>query len=361
MFKALVKLLFPSIKKDNQPNFLYFEDSKKSTKDMQEQMVNERLDSSTSNSASLLTIEEKHQRAFYDFLFGQSPPTEQYDELSLFVANKIELLLLQPKNVLAALPVLPASLSKVLEQLNNKDFDIEILIDLIEQEPLIVAKVIELSNSSFYNRSGKVIIDLKSAFMLLGANGLMEGVINGFVSKMAPQPNIYFQQYGNKIWQHSLTTGIIAKKLISTSPYKKEAAQGYLIGLICNLGNMIIYQLLIEAFTFVHPDCQPNSFAFKELMAKNSKKLTYHIAKNWQFPNSILDALALQVKLISSSMLAPTFSRHPIACYIYEANLISELTMRFEHNNINEDTLNEAKTRLLFSHEAKHYMNKLKH
>lgn len=355
MFRALAKLLFSSLNKTN-PNYLYFEDNKKSVQEMQEAVAKPE---NTPTPNIIETIEEKNQRAFYDFLFGQSPPTQQHDELSSYVSLKVEKLLKSPQKILEALPVLPVSLTKVLEQLNNKDFDTEVLITLIQQEPTIAAKVIELANSVYYNRNQKEITDLKSAFMLLGTNGLMEGVINGFVSKLKPHSQIYFQQYGSKIWKHSQASGIIAKILIAKSQHKTDSAQGYLIGLICNLGDMIIYQLLIDAFSFVHPDCQPNSYAFKELMQKNSKKLTYHIAKHWNFPSSILDALAVQAKLTKSSMLAPVFTKRPMACYVYEANIISQLTLRFEYKDIDNDELNEAKNVLLYSEEAKAHIEKL--
>jgi HD-like signal output (HDOD) protein len=361
MFKKLVKSFFSAFKKKNQQNYCYFEESKNSIKEQQEKAITELQTSLASKSVPLVSMEEKYQKEFYDFLFGQSPTTEQYDELSRYVADQVEKLLENPKNILESLPVLPVSLTKILEQLNDKEFDTEILIDLIQQEAVIASKVIELANSSFYNRRNKEITDLKSAFMLLGANGLMEGVLNGFVSKLAPQSPIYFKQYGNNIWKHSLSTGVIAKELINMSPYKAESAQGYLIGLICNLGDMVIYQLLIEAFSFVHPDNQPNSYAFKDLMFKNSKKITYYIAKYWNFPTSILEVLALQTKLTKSSMLANLFTKRPIACYIYEANILSELEMRFEHHEIDEDFLIEAKDFLLFSNEAKQYLDKLLH
>jgi len=48
-----------------------------------------------------------------------------------------------------------------------------------------------------------------------------------------------------------------------------------------------------------------------------------------------------------------------MACYIYEANIISELAMRFEHNEMDEDFLVEAKDALLFSCEAKQYIDKI--
>ena len=356
MFKAVLNCLFVTNKNKKQPNYFYFEGDE----ELEDALINKSLDNikkaNTSKPLRLISAEETHQQEFYDFLFGQSPATTQHDELSHYVAAQIDTLLRNPETIFQAMPVLPASLSKVIEQLSDNNFDTEELLILIQQEPSIAAKVIELANSSFYNHTNKEIADLKSAFMLLGSNGLIEGVINGFVSKLTPQSHIYFKQYGNKIWQHSLATGVIAKALLNTSTYKEEAAQGYLIGLICNLGDMIIYQLLMEAFSFVHPDCQPNSYAFKELMQKNSKKIAYHIAKHWHFPPSILDALALQVKLTKSSMLSAAFTKRPMACFVFEANIISELIMMFEHKDKTEEELNEAVTALLHSDEAKQHI-----
>ena len=58
-------------------------------------------------------------------------------------------------------------------------------------------------------------------------------------------------------------------------------------------------------------------------------------------------------------MLRPIFIKQPIACYIYEANIISELEMRFEHDDIDEEQLNEAKNTLILSDEGKRYIDKL--
>ncbi|MFQ3277929.1 MAG: HD-like signal output (HDOD) protein, partial [Colwellia sp.] len=359
MFKTILKHLFPSIKGKKQANYLYFEKDKEPVEEIQQQTFEESKSAGPAKPLRLVSIEETHRQDFYDFLFGQSSATAQHDELSYYVADKIEAVLRTPNTIIEVMPVLPASLSQVIDQLTDDNFDTQELLYLIQQEPAIAAKVIELSNSAFYNRTGKEISDLKSAFMLLGSNGLIEGVINGFVSKLTPQSQIYFKQYGNKIWHHSLTTGVISKALINKSSYKDEAAQGYLIGLICNLGDMIIYQLLMEAFSFIHPDHQPNSYAFKELIQKKSKKLTYHIAKHWQFPQSILDALALQVKLTHVSMLPAVFSKRPMACYVYEGNIISELIMMFEHNDKTEVELREAAGILLYSDEAKQYVEQV--
>ena len=279
------------------------------------------------------------------------------DELSEFISDKVESLLKNPKLILDALPILPMSLSKIIEQLNNDDFDADALISLIQQEPAIAAKVLELANSAYYNRNSKEVIDLKSAFMVLGTKGLSEGVINGFVNKLVPQSSIYFRQYGQKIWQHSLSTGVNARTLVANSNIKNDAAQAYFIGLISNLGDVIIYQLMIDAFAVVHPDCQPNSTLFKSVMEKSSKKLTYFIAKHWNFPTSILEVLALQTKVKRAALLPALYKKLPIACYVYEAKLISELQLRMAQEKLEDEYINEVKTSLLFTNEAVDYLN----
>jgi HD-like signal output (HDOD) protein len=357
MFKKLLNKLFKK-SKNTDTNLYYFEDSKKVL--IPEQKT-ENKHSNNNNEFILRSFEDEYQQDFYDYLLGYSQEinTSTNDELTCFITEKIQILLKNPKLILDSLPILPLSLSKIIEQLNNKDFETDALILLIQQEPAIAAKVIELANSTLYNRYNKEITDLKSAYMLLGVNGLLEGVINGFVNKLVPKSNIYFRQYGQKIWQHSLSTGITAKAIVAKSAFKTSSAQAYFIGLICNLGDLIIYQLLIDAFAVVHPDCQPNSTLFKSIMAKESKKLTYLIAKYWNFPDSILEVLALQVKVKRAALLPALYNKMPLACYVYEANIISQLAARISQSAIEDDYIKEVSTSLLFTTEANNQLKQL--
>lgn len=355
MFNKLLSQLFQK-PENSTPNVYFFEESRQdvdSKKEVENQQANKNRNTNH-DELMFYSFEDEYQQNFYDYLLGESNRVESPNdhELSQFISSKIQSLLKKPKLILDVLPILPLSLTKIIEQINNQDFDTEALIQLIQQEPAIAAKVIELANSVYYNRNNKEITDLKSAFMLLGANGLSEGVINGFVHKLVPNSTIYFRQYGQKIWQHSLSTGITAKALVAKSSIKDSAAQAYFIGLICNLGDLIIYQLLTDAFAIVHPDCQPNSTVFKNLMAKESKKLTYFIAKYWNFPDSILEALALQAKVKRAALLPTLHNKMPLACYVYEAKIISQIELRLAHSPIDDEYIKEVSTSLLFTEEA---------
>jgi len=349
MFSSLVSRMFSSSKNVEEPNYFYFENTRSEKKEKTAQIANNNPSQTTAEKlqrtpVTLPSINECHTRLFYDYLFGISDKNSVQDDLTPFITAKIEELLARPVELLKALPPLPNSLNTIIQQANKEDFDTDELIDILEHEPFVAAKVIELANSVHYNKSDKAIVDLKSAFMLLGTKGLIEGVVTGFVNRLTPSNTVYFKHYGEKIWQHSVKTAEIAKELVAKSDCKNEKSQAYLTGLLNNLGNMIIFQLLVEAFSYVHPDSHPNSLGFKSLMFKYSKRLTYYIAKSWHFPNEILNVLAKQVSLSNPAMLNAFFQQHPITSYVYEANILAEVSLLIEDDKILADDLEQIRS-----------------
>lgn len=233
---------------------------------------------------------------------------------------------------------------------------ISILILLLNNEPMIAAKVIKLANSSFYNRNGKDVTDLKAAFMKLGANGLSKGVIDGFVSQLTPQSNLYFQFYGKKIWQHSLNIGTITRALLEDSEDSAKAGQGYLTGLICSLGDIIVYQFLVEAFKHSHPDCSPDSWLFRQVITKNAKPLSHAIAEHWELPKEILTTLHRQTLLKSKQQLAILVDKDKVSCFIYEARVISKLMLALDEPGCDLNAEKQKALELVYSQQAIRYI-----
>ena len=225
---------------------------------------------------------------------------------------------------------------------------------MIEQDAIIAGKVIELANSAIYNRSGKDVLDLHNAFMLLGQKGLTEGVINGFISKMVPTKQVYYKSYGKLIWQHSQLTGQIAKTLADAQQLNQSEA--YLLGLLTNLGNMVIFHLLVDAFAIVSPDDQPNSEDFKRLVLKYGPELTLNIAKLWGFPHTILKPLAVQVKVTGTSSLKAYGEKFPIALTVFEARQLAMAQLLIDSKKIAVDELDMNNDLSLLSRAAKEYM-----
>lgn len=326
MFKSLVQSVFPSMasKKDFTPDYSSFERSRvTSDEDPLAQPSCEQ------SSKKLQTDTIPKAGPFYDYLFGDSNQQVEQDPLSLYVANKVNDLIMQPQALLADLPVMPTSVATVISLLENPDFDLNELLDVIEHEPSMAADMIKLANTSKYKRGENQVTDLQRAFMCMGAQGLKEGVVQVFLQKFSASSNLYFKQFGEKIWAHSFNTAQYAQKLAETSLSPDQVSTVYLVGLLRNLGTMVIFQLMIEAFKYVDPDAQPNSASFKWLMSEQSVNLTITIAKHWQLPSKIIDILAAQAKDNKEQVSG--------ALCIFEGNITSEAMCLFESRRIDAD------------------------
>ncbi len=243
------------------------------------------------------------QENFYAYLFGSSAHDEPEDPLGNYIARHVQVILRSPGELLAHLPVMPKSLCVVMEQINNPDFDVTALMKVIEQEPALAADLVKLANSARYRRGEREICDLKNAFMVMGSQGLLEGVLQSYIARFTPKPTIYYKLFGEKIWQHALQTASLSARLATDNG--QSAGLAYFAGLLKNLGTMLIFQLMLDAFTQVDPNAAPGSQCFKSVLRRYSDELTLAVAKFWQLPAPVLEALGSPGKApVLSSLIA---------------------------------------------------------
>lgn len=322
MFKKLVKTVFPSVSSNRSftPDYESFARTR-------EEQLEEFVVETTGRQMQADTLPKAGP--FYDYLFGNAERNIDQDPLSLFVAKKINELVMNPEALLSDLPVMPTSVAKVMSIIDKDDFDLQELLKLIQQEPSVAADVIKLANTAKYKRGDREITDLHKAFMCMGAEGLKNGVFQTYLNRFSASSNLYFKQFGQKIWQHSHNSAIYSQLLAEKFLPEDEVNTIYLVGLIRNLGAMVIFQLLVDAFKHVDPDSQPNSASFKLLMAEQSLNLTITIAKHWNLPPKIIEILAAQNKDNKQQVAG--------ALCVYEANIISEAMSLFFGRRINAE------------------------
>ncbi|OQQ09902.1 HDOD domain-containing protein [Vibrio splendidus] len=329
MFKRVLQVLFsPFVDSKNKPS------AEPVQKEQQQIVATDSVLSSifvppSSAQPSSLIVDNTlslHDGEFLDYLFGESRLRTESDPFSDFVACQIERLIRSPKALLNELPVMPASVTTLMAELQSDEFDVDALLRVIEREPSMAADVIKLANSAFYKRGEKQVTDLKTAFLNMGSQGLVEGVVNSYMKNFTPGNNIYWRHFGEKIWNHSVQTASFSKELMKDSSSQEDQAAAYFVGLIRNLGKMIIFQMMVEAFKHVDPSVPPNSLALKRLMNSYSIRLTYTIAKFWELPESVLTAIGYQESI--------RYECTPLGQAVFEANYLSELCYLLEEQTI---------------------------
>ena len=314
MFKSVVQELFPSFTKGEfTPDYFSFERSRQ---------VSDSEEPSSNSTSAVTPISLNNQKdthsyfPFYDYFFGHNSLSVSQDTLSEHIAGVLHQAITKPESLLKAMPIMPTSLTSVISMLQSNDFNLPELLKVVEQEPSMAADLVKLANTSRYKRGEVEVTDLQRAFMYIGADGLKSGVIEVYLKQYAPSPSLYFRRFGQKIWEHSVSSAQVAQTLALKCLPKDQADTVYFVALLRNLGTMVIFQLMVDAFKFVDPDAQPNTVHFKQLMAEHSLNLVLNIAKFWQLPTTVIELLQQQINAAPAEMSATALT-------IYEANIIS--------------------------------------
>ncbi|MFD2166738.1 HDOD domain-containing protein [Thalassotalea euphylliae] len=338
MFKTLVKAVFPSLAtRAATPNYEVFAQSKGLEKNEKTEALTQLSESLSNNQQIQLRQCKNDEEQFLAYLFGETFIEASQDELASYLSEKITLVLKQPSLVLNEMPVMPSSVALIIDEINNEEFNTDALIELINTEPSIATNVVSVANSAKYKRA-KEITDIKSAFMAMGAEGLVQEVLESFLKSFKPANNIYFKQFGEKIWQHCLQTAVLSKQ-IAKNLDPTLASTAYLAGLLSNVGTMIVFQLTTEAFSVVSPDASPGSATFQRLIIDHAKKVSFAIGKHWELPPEINKTLALQERIISKAHLQEAQRKLPLAAIVFQASKLSQLLCLFEHQKLDDNSL----------------------
>lgn len=286
---------------------------------------------------------------FYDFLLGPSVTSSTLNPIEQYILTRVNYALKNPQAVLTHFPVMPQSVFTLTNLLNDADFNLHEFIAVVEKEPSIASELMKKANSPAYKRGNNEITDLRQAFMLIGASDIKDFVLNKFVKNLCHQKPIYFRAFGEKIWLHSQEVASIARSLAKQR--NQDADGAYIIGLMHDLGKIVIFQFMVEAFQKAHPDFKQDSLVFKKFLSEKSMLLSVELMKIWAMPSLIVDVVKQQTCKISNLS-----DLEPLAATLYEANLISEISLTYQAGNFEDFELDEMLANTLLRDDAQQFL-----
>ena len=147
-------------------------------------------------------------------------------------------------NNLPTPPVVFDQISKVINDPNTSAYDIA---RIISEDPALTAKVLKLTNSSFYGIPRSV-TNVKQAIVILGMEVVKSLVISASVfdmfSKKYKIDNLYLEQF----WRHSLAVASMARIMSRQDqiPSLIEAEMSFSGGLLHDIGKLVIISEMPE-------------------------------------------------------------------------------------------------------------------
>lgn len=279
---------------------------------------------------------------FYNVMFGDINTNIPMSKLENKVLQKVQLILDTPTSLSQHIPALPAMLVRLLNTIDNPKASVLTFVDIIEQDPAFALAVLKEANSALYHRGEKEIVSLSRAITFLGLSGLLRIATTLLMAKVIPTKPIYYAMFGKQIWLHSVHCATLCELLASKK--QENAFDAYFLGLIHDLGKVIIFDCLSQALA-EELTSLPGSAVFKKLMTKMSVSISYIIAREWELPNIYCEALKQQETEASSKLAKLLFKANQLSeLYIMlNKGLIStaECDKILEDNEIDKDTWSE--------------------
>ncbi|MDR0307306.1 MAG: HDOD domain-containing protein [Chitinispirillales bacterium] len=204
--------------------------------------------------------------------------------------------ILKRLNGITDLPTLPEIAIKVQQLIYSDEGDAARLAKLIQQDPSLSAKILQVANSGFYSAANRI-LSIPIAITRLGFNEIGQIIIaTSLIKKLSKKSKILdYTQF----WRHALTaayiTDIAAK--MNADAFNAEQRQSlYLSGLLHDIGILIYDQFFHEEFNFIIDYAIKNELSYIEAENAVAPKETHAaigaaLLEIWKLDSTIISGV----------------------------------------------------------------------
>jgi HD-like signal output (HDOD) protein len=213
---------------------------------------------------------------------------------------------------------MPGVIPHLLQSLRTEDFSGAELARQISHDVVLVAEIIRIANSSLFKTSENI-TSIERAVMVLGHTGLRQ-----LITSVAFKPIIdlksghFTRTIAPKIWSHSEKCARANRMLAEGETV--QAFEAFLAGLIQDVG-LIVSLRFIDQLAANHHVGSP---AFCDSLVMASRKLSVGIAREWYFPDTVVNAIEEQGNLAKNTNVSAIGAILSIGDYISKIQILSE-------------------------------------
>jgi putative nucleotidyltransferase with HDIG domain len=189
----------------------------------------------------------------------------------------------------ADLPTIPVVAIKVMQLIESERATAEELAKIVASDPAVAARVLKISNSSFYGCQ-RQIQTLSSAIVVLGFSTLRSLVVAASVKQV-------YKPYGlteKMLWEHSFAAGLAARIIASQTRAANEE-EAFLAGLFHDIGKIIMNSLDRVKFQEVMQHCYNEGISFGEAERSvypfGHDEVGAYVIRKWNLPEVLTTAI----------------------------------------------------------------------
>jgi HD-like signal output (HDOD) protein len=193
------------------------------------------------------------------------------------------------------LPAMPATVAEVLQLTDDPNVEMEDVSRAIEDDPALTAKILQVSNSSYYGMR-KHVGTLKLALVILGVREVRNIVlgVSVFDSLTGDGTDTKLAQ---EIWDEALSVAGLAR-LITGEMQLGLQGEEFIAGLLANIGRMILLREFGADYIDMYQELRhhPLKLRDEELgeFGYSHPDAAAALAHKWSLPDALADALWVQ-------------------------------------------------------------------
>jgi putative nucleotidyltransferase with HDIG domain len=187
------------------------------------------------------------------------------------------------------LPTIPVVATKVMQLIESESATAEELAKVVASDPAVAARVLKISNSSFYGCQ-RQIQTLSHAIVVLGFATLKSLVVAASVKQV-------YQPYGlteKMLWEHSFGAGLAARIIAKETRLVSEE-EAFLGGLFHDIGKIIMNTMNKQQFQDAMLRYYNDGISFEEaerqVYSYTHSEVGGLVIKKWNFPDMLMHAV----------------------------------------------------------------------
>ncbi|MCW8899115.1 MAG: HDOD domain-containing protein [Gammaproteobacteria bacterium] len=179
------------------------------------------------------------------------------------------------------LPSMPEVALKINQSIQDETLDIQKIADIIQIDPMIAARAVQVANSAMY-ASSQPVQTIKRAVQLIGLRAMRAIVMSVTIRNLYHPASPLIKKRMKTYYHHSIRVGVlsraIAKKIKGFDP-----EQAFLAGLIHDIG---IVPILIRADK--HNEIKDNADLLEKIIIDLKINIGAMLLKQWGFENELI-------------------------------------------------------------------------
>ena len=194
-------------------------------------------------------------------------------------------------STIGELPASPAIVTAIMDLTSDMNSDVSVLGEHVLRDQVLTAKVLKLSNSSFYGRSKKV-SNVKDAIIILGFKTIRSLVLASSVRGLFK--NMKSNKFEGMLWEHSLSTAIVCR-LVAEHLKHPRRDEAFLCGILHDIGKLILFRKFLDQYEELFIESTKSGTDFhqleNEVIGVNHMEVGTALLGKWNFPDELIIAV----------------------------------------------------------------------